>query len=88
MCSYECGERLEPFYTGGDIVLSTDGRVLVTSCDSSVKVVCVETGRVTLSLTEVSLYQSISTHTTKLTQSHCLRVLYFVVLQINECCPS
>ena len=51
--SYEAGERLEPFYTGGDVILSSDARLLYTSCDSSVKAVNVETGQTTLSLSEV-----------------------------------
>ncbi|XP_064391571.1 transducin beta-like protein 3 isoform X2 [Halichondria panicea] len=50
--SFEAGERLEPFYTGGDVILSSDGRVLYTSCDSFVKAVNVETGQTTLSITE------------------------------------
>ncbi len=51
--SYEAGERLEPFYTGGDVILSSDARLLYTSCDSSVKAVNVETGQTTLSVSEV-----------------------------------
>lgn len=56
MCySFEVGDCLEPFYTGGVVQCSEDGQHMFCTCGSAVKVVQVETGRVEHSIEEVSL---------------------------------
>ena len=51
--SYELNEKTEAFYTGGAIQLSGDGRYVLTTCGSAVKVLSVDTGRVEKTIEEV-----------------------------------
>ena len=53
--SFEVGDCLEPFYTGGVVQCSEDGQHMFCTCGSAVKVVQVETGRVEHSIEEVCL---------------------------------
>lgn len=55
MYSFEVGDCLEPFYSGGVVQCSEDGQHMFCTCGSAVKVVQVETGRVEHSIEEVSL---------------------------------
>ena len=52
--SYELGEKVEAFYTGGGVQFSNDGRHVLTTCGSTVKVLSVDTGMVEKSIEEVS----------------------------------
>ncbi len=51
--SYELGEKCEAFYTGGGVQFSKDGRLLLTTCSSAVKVLSVDTGLVEKTIEEV-----------------------------------
>ena len=53
LCSYEAGDKLEPFYSGGGVTVSQDGQYLFSSCGSTVKMVAMDTGQTTLSMSEV-----------------------------------
>lgn len=51
--SYELGEKTEAFYTGGGVQFSSDGRHVLTTCGSAVKVLSVDTGLVEKTIEEV-----------------------------------
>ena len=53
--SFEVGDCLEPFYTGGIVQCSEDGQHMFCTCGSAVKVVRVETGRLEHGIEEVCL---------------------------------
>ena len=53
--SFEVGDCLGPFYTGGVVQCAEDGQHMFCTCGSAVKVVQVETGRVEHSIEEVCL---------------------------------
>lgn len=50
--SFTVQDKIEAFYTGGDVVLSADGQHLFCACGSAVKILCVATGRVEHSVEE------------------------------------
>ena len=51
--SYKLGEKAEAFYTGGVVQFTNNGRHILTTCGSAVKVLSVDTGLVAKSIEEV-----------------------------------
>lgn len=47
------GEKIEAFYTGGGVRFTKDGRHVLTTCSSAVKVLSVDTGMVERTIEEV-----------------------------------
>ena len=54
--SYELSRKNEAYYTGGHVQFTSDGRHVVTTCGSAVKVLTVDTGTVEKKIEEVSVH--------------------------------
>ena len=54
--SYQLSWKNEAYYTGGHVQFTSDGRQILTSCGSAVKVLKVDTGTVEEKIEEVRVY--------------------------------